>query len=112
MQTILEKPKFTVVKPQSSITAANAHLFELELTTALNQDPHYTSTLLVDLEQVEFLDRAGLMALISSCKLAQILGIRFSLCSISPSLRIIIELTQLDNVFEIFDCQATYTETL
>ncbi|MEA5595176.1 STAS domain-containing protein [Rivularia sp. UHCC 0363] len=108
MQTILEKPKFTVFKPQHSITAANAYAFERELTNTLKQNPHFA--LLVDLEQVEFVDSAGLMALISSCKVAQNLGTRFSLCSISPSLRIIIELTQLDNVFEIFASQLKYIE--
>ncbi|MGD1911917.1 MAG: STAS domain-containing protein [Rivularia sp. (in: cyanobacteria)] len=107
MQTIIENSKYTVVKPQYSVTAANAHLFEGELTTALKQNPH--GALLVDLEQIEFLDSAGLMVLISNWKLAQTLKTRFSLCSISPSVRIIIELAQLDSVFEIFDCQATYT---
>ncbi|MEM9927097.1 MAG: STAS domain-containing protein [Cyanobacteria bacterium P01_D01_bin.50] len=107
MQTIIENSKFTVLKPQYSVTAANAHLFERELTTALKQNPN--GALLVDLEQVEFLDSAGLMVLISNWKLAQTLKTRFSLCSMSSSVRIIIELAQLDRVFEIFDSQTTYT---
>lgn len=110
MQTILKKPKYTVIKPQNPITGVHAYSFERQLTTALRQSSH--STFLVDLEQVEYLDSAGLMALISSWRLAQSLGIRFSLCSISPSLKIIIEVTQLDNIFEIFECQAKYSETL
>ncbi|MGB3755469.1 MAG: STAS domain-containing protein, partial [Rivularia sp. (in: cyanobacteria)] len=68
--------------------------------------------LLVDLKQVEHIDSAGLMALISSCKLAQSLQTRFSLCSVSPSLKIIIELTQLDRVLEIFESKAKYAESL
>ncbi|MBE9212348.1 STAS domain-containing protein [Plectonema cf. radiosum LEGE 06105] len=110
MQSILEKPRFTVVKPHNSITAADAYVFERQLTLLLKQNPQFA--LLVDLEQVEFVDSAGLMALISTCKLAQKLEVRFSLCSISPSLRIIIELTQLDNIFEIFESQTQYTEML
>ncbi|MEM6753570.1 MAG: STAS domain-containing protein [Cyanobacteria bacterium P01_C01_bin.38] len=110
MQTTLLKPKFTVVKPQKSITAANAYLLEKKLTTALTKNSH--SRLLVDLEQVEHIDSAGLMVLISSCKLAQSLQKRFSLCSVSPSLKIVIELTQLDNVLEIFESKAQYTESL
>lgn len=110
MQTILFNPKFTVVKPQKSITAANAYLFEKKLTTALRKNSH--SRLLVDLKKVEHIDSAGLMVLISSCKLAKSLQTRFSLCSVSPSLKIIIELTQLDNVLEIFESKAKYTESL
>ena len=110
MQTILKKSKYTVIKPRNSITAANAYLFEQQLTTALRQNRH--SMLLIDLEKVEFLDSAGLMVLITGCKLAQNLGTRFSLCSISSCLRIIIELTQLDNVFEIFENQVSFRQTL
>lgn len=110
MQTILEKPKFTIVKPQNSITNKNAQLFERELTIALRKN--LQDSLLLDLEQVEFLDSAGLMVLISTWKLAQRLAVRFSLCSVSPSLKIIIELSQLDRIFEIFDCPEKYTETL
>ncbi|MGB7379254.1 MAG: STAS domain-containing protein [Rivularia sp. (in: cyanobacteria)] len=110
MQTKLLSPKFTVVKPENSITAANAYLFERKLATALIKNSH--SRLLVDLKQVEHIDSAGLMALISSCKLAQSLQTRFSLCSVSPSLKIIIELTQLDRVLEIFESKAKYAESL
>ncbi|MBV6623680.1 MAG: STAS domain-containing protein [Rivularia sp. (in: Bacteria)] len=110
MQTILESQQFTIIKPQNSITAANAYLLEKKLTTALRQNSHLN--ILVDMQQVEFMDSSGLMALISSCKLAQSLQKRFSLCSISNGLKIIIELTQLDNAFEIFASEAAYKETL
>lgn len=110
MQTLLENRKYTVIKPETSITAANAYLFERQLTIALKENPH--SKLLIDLEQVDFLDSAGLMALISSCKLAKSLGTPFSICSMSPSVRIIIELTQLDDIFEILESQAQNIETL
>ena len=110
MQITVNNSQFMLIKPEDCITAANSHLFEREFAAVLKQNPH--STLLVDLEQVEFLDSSGLMALISSWKLAQNLGKRLSLCSISPSLKIIIELTKLDRVFEIFDCQDTYIKTL
>lgn len=110
MQTILEIPKYTVVNPQDSITAANAHLLERQLTLALKQKTY--PRILVDLRQVEYIDSSGLMTLISAWKLAQDLRTRFSLCSLSPSLRIILEVTQLDHIFEIFDSQTKYKEML
>ncbi len=106
MQAVLNYPKITVIRPQGSLNAKNALEFETDLTTALAQDG--ISILLVDLEQVELLDSASLMALVSALKTAQNLGRRFSLCSISPSIRIIFELTQLDKVFEIFEGQAAF----
>ncbi|MDM9380909.1 STAS domain-containing protein [Chlorogloeopsis sp. ULAP01] len=104
MQAVLKNPKITVIRPQGSLNAANALEFERNLTAALTQNDN--SFLLVDLEQVESLDSAGLMALVSALKLAQNLGQRFTLCSVSPSIRIIFELTQLDRVFEILESQA------
>jgi anti-anti-sigma factor len=106
MQAVVNNPKITVIRPQGSLNAANALEFERDLTTALTQNR--SSSLVVDLEQVEALDSAGLLALVSALKLAQSLGRRFSLCSVSPPIRIIFELTQLDRVFEIFEGTALF----
>ncbi|ARV61383.1 anti-anti-sigma factor [Nostocales cyanobacterium HT-58-2] len=99
MQAVVDYPKITVISPQGCLNATNALEFETNLTKALAKDG--ISILLVDLESVESIDSVGLMALVSALKLAQKLGKRFSLCSVSPSLKIIFELTQLDRVFEI-----------
>ena len=106
MQAVLNSRKVTVIRPQGSLNATNALEFETDLTTALAQDGN--TVLLLDLEQVQSLDSASLMALVSARKTAQNLGRRFSLCSISPSIRIIFELTQLDKVFEIFETKAAF----
>ncbi len=107
MQQILTKPKISVIRPLSSLDAITAMEFLQELTTVILQDS--CSILLVNLEQVNFLDSIGLMALLSGLKLAKKLGRRLSLCSVSPQVKIIFELTQLDKVFEIFESQSTYT---
>jgi anti-sigma B factor antagonist len=103
MQAILSQTKFTTVAPQGSLNAANALEFERNLTTALRHDE--IQALLVNLKHVESFDSAGLMALVSSLKLAQALNKRFCLCFVSPAQRIIFELTQLDSVFEILDSE-------
>lgn len=99
MENILVNPNITVIQPQRSLNAVNALEFEREMIIAVAQN--YCSTLLVDLERVESIDSAGLMALVSGLKLAQCLGKRLSLCSVSPEVKIIFEVTQLDKVFEI-----------
>jgi anti-sigma B factor antagonist len=101
MQVVLQLPKTTVIRPYACLNANNALEFERDLTTALAQDD--TSILVVDLAAVDSLDSAGLMALVSALKLALKLGRTIRLCSVSPALRIIFELTQLDNVFEILE---------
>jgi anti-sigma B factor antagonist len=100
MLKTLDQPKLTVIRPQGCLNATNAWEFEQEMKSALAQDPN--TIVLVDLGSVEAIDSAGLMALVSAHKLADSLGQTFRLSAMSPTIRIIFELTQLDRVFEIF----------
>jgi anti-anti-sigma factor len=68
--------------------------------------------LLVDMSQVESLDSAGLLALVSTLTLAQQIDKQFALCHVSASIRIIFELTQLDRVFEIFEDRLAFEACL
>ncbi|MGL4483388.1 MAG: STAS domain-containing protein [Anaerovoracaceae bacterium] len=111
MSTTIAYPEITVICPQGAVNASNAVEFQQEMVRVVAQGKK--SNVLVNLEQVESLDSAGLMALVSSLRLAQSIGSRFSLCGVSPSIRIIFELTQLDRVFEIFEnttaCKKAYS---
>ncbi|KST62528.1 STAS domain-containing protein [Mastigocoleus testarum] len=103
MQAVLSHTTVAIIKPQDNLNAVNALEFERDLTTALRHENN--QILLVNLEKVELLDSSGLMSLVSALKLAQNLGKRLGLCCVSPSIKIIFELTQLDRVFEIFENQ-------
>jgi len=100
MQTMIA-PRTTVIRPSGHFNAANAADFQQYLTTEVTQASH--DCVVIDLEQVESMDSAGLMALVHGLRVAQSLGKSFNLCSVAPSIRIIFELTQLDSVFEILD---------
>jgi anti-anti-sigma factor len=106
MQTITAYPEITVIRPSGPFNASNASEFQQRMVTVISQTGY--SSVLVDLEQVESLDSAGLIALVRVLRLAQSLGKRFSLCSVSPSVRIVFELTQLDGAFEIFENKAMF----
>ena len=110
MQTLTVSPQITVFQPQGHINASNAPELQNQLVAAVGSQG--TSVILVDMEQVQSLDSAGLMALVSALTRAQNLNRRFSLCCVSPSIRIIFELTQLDRVFEIFENRAAFEATL
>jgi anti-sigma B factor antagonist len=91
----------TVIQPDGHINATNAAELQQQLLATVSAQEH--ASLLVDMSKVESLDSAGLMAFVSALTLAQRLNKRFSLFGVSPSVRIVFELTQLDRVFEIFD---------
>jgi anti-sigma B factor antagonist len=110
MNSTLIYNRVEALEPQGYVSAANASDFLTNLTEAI--ETREDCVLLVDMKEVEFLDSAGLMALIKGFRLAQSLGKRFSLCSVAPSVRMIFELTQLDTVFEIFDDRETFETAL
>jgi anti-anti-sigma factor len=102
--------QLTVIQPSGHINASNAAEFQRQLTTAVASE--HNCVVLVDMHQVESLDSAGLMALVSALSLAQTLKRRFSLCCIAPSIKIIFELTQLDGAFEMFENRDAFAATL
>lgn len=105
MQAVVDNPKITVICPQSLNTINNMDGFAQDLSQALVRS---STILLLNLEKVDLLDSAGLMILVSGLRQAQNLGKRLILTSVSPSLRIIFELTQLDTVLEIFDGETPF----
>ena len=107
--TVLYK-EITTFQPTGYVSAANAEEFLNELTNVIKERSN--SILLVDMKEIEFMDSAGLMALIKSFRLSQSLNRRFSICSVAPSVRIVFEVTQLDKVFEIFDSKKDFEATL
>ncbi|HTL90195.1 MAG TPA: STAS domain-containing protein [Leptolyngbya sp.] len=106
MQSLLTRPQVAIIRPFGSLNAANAVELRNQLHTAILCEQN--SALLIDMSQVESLDSAGLMALVSALNLAQANQTRFSLCCVTVSIRIVFELTQLDRVFEIFESLSSF----
>jgi len=90
-----------IVQAQGSLNASNAHAFHSSLMQKIQSD--LASGLVVDMSQVESLDSAGLIALVSALKQARQLQKRLCLFSVPPAIRILFELTQLDRAFEMVD---------
>lgn len=110
MHATIASSQLTVIRPQGHLNAPKAPEFEQQLTAAIAKER--PTVVLVDMEQVESLDSAGLMVLVSALSQAQQQNYQFSLCSLSSSIKIIFELTQLDRVFEIFPSRAAFEAAL
>ena len=106
MNSNLLEQKFTTFQPQGYVSAANAGEFLQQLIEAVETSQN--SSLLIDMKEVEFMDSAGLMALIEAFRLAQDKKRDLSICSVAPSVRMLFELTQLDNVFTILESQDSF----
>lgn len=95
-----------ILNANGPITAATAQDFETMLCQAI-QKADYDSYL-VNMEKVDFLDSTGLVVLISAFRLAQSLGKQISLYALTPSVRIIFDLTQLDRAFNLLDSSSGF----
>lgn len=98
-----------LVQPQGRLDLQGGKELEQQLAS-LVANAH--TLLIVDLEQVEFMDSSGLVALAKALKIARNNNYRLVLCNLQPSVKLIFELTQLDSVFEIFDNYAEAKATV
>jgi anti-anti-sigma factor len=58
--------------------------------------------ILLDLQQVSFMDSSGLGSLVASLKVARNAGVELCLCSVAEQVKMLFELTHMDQVFTIF----------
>ncbi|MBH8571574.1 STAS domain-containing protein [Nostocaceae cyanobacterium CENA369] len=97
---ISQESQVVLFKPQGSI--------DLESGTALSEQmvdivPQPDQLWVIDLSQVDFMDSSGLVPLVKALTSARQSGCRLVLCNVQAPVRLILELTQLDSVFEIFN---------
>jgi anti-sigma B factor antagonist len=98
-----------LVQPQGLLDGQGGRALEKQLLS-LVINPQ--TLLIINLEQVEFLNSSGLVSLAKALKNARSNGCRLVLCNLQPPVKLIFELTQLDSVFEIFDTCAAAKATV
>ena len=82
-----------------AIDSANAAEVKAEALRLLGGAPD----VVVDLSGVEFLDSAGVGVLVGLFKNSRLHGGRARFCGLTPGVRSVLELIQLDRIFEIYD---------
>lgn len=111
MQTLLICPQKThvetaietaaILEPQGSLNHDTIIWFIHQASIAVMSENH--SSIVIDMKRVDSIDSAGLMAIVNAMKSARRANKRFYLCSVPRSVSIILELTQLDSILEIFE---------
>ncbi|BAY10779.1 STAS domain-containing protein [Calothrix sp. NIES-2098] len=104
--TLKQKAQVVLFKPQGSIDLQGGIALSNEMAEIIPQ-PH--QLWVIDLAAVDFMDSSGLVSLVKGLKAARQRGCRLVLCNVKDPVRLILELTQLDTVFEIFN---TYEDVL
>jgi anti-sigma B factor antagonist len=90
-----------------AIDCANAAWVKTEALRLLGD----ASDVVLDLSGVDFLDSAGVGVLVGLFKNARLRGGRARFCGLTPGVRSVLEIIQLDRIFEIYDDVAAATRT-
>lgn len=99
--TLMQVRQPIVFQPQGRLDLQGGTALSTEMATT---KPQPGELRVIDLTAVDFIDSSGLVALVTGLKAAREIGYRLVLCGVQAPVRLIFELTQLDSVFEIFDC--------
>jgi anti-sigma B factor antagonist len=91
-----------IIKPVGILDATKSVDFRQKITEI---EDISVKTILIDFQEVTFMDSSGLGALVLAFKTLRAADKKMAICSINEQVRILFELTGMDNVFEIFDSQ-------
>jgi anti-anti-sigma factor len=65
-------------------------------------------TILLDLTNISFMDSSGLGAMVTTLQRVRAKGSKLYLCSLNDQIKIILELTKMDKVFNILPDRAAF----
>lgn len=98
--TFTQDCEMIVFQPQGRLDLQGGKVLGQQMASIVLQRH---SLWVIDLAQVDFMDSSGLVALVTALKAARQSKCRLVLCNVQSPVRLILELTQLDSVFEIFE---------
>ena len=68
--------------------------------------------LLVDLEDVSYIDSSGIASLVEGFQTAKSASLPFGLLKVSPTAKQVLTLTRLDKIFALYDSVEDFSQTL
>ncbi|MBD2662933.1 stage II sporulation protein [Richelia sinica FACHB-800] len=94
-----------IVSLSGSFNTNSSSVFQQDIDKLIASGAKFV---LIDCQGVTFMDSSGLGALVLAFKKLQDAGIKMAICSINEQVRILFELTNMDNIFEIFPTQEAF----
>jgi anti-sigma B factor antagonist len=71
-----------------------------------------SQVVLIDCAAIEFMDSSGLGALVMALKQTRAGGSRLAVCSINDQIKMLLELTDMESVFEIFADRSAFDQAM
>lgn len=98
-------PEIGILQPEGVLDAESSKVLFRQLRKLLRTN---TQFIVVDCQHVNYIDSSGLGALVRMLKLVNEANGRFALCAIGEQPQMMLELTDMQDVFEIFSSQVHF----
>lgn len=97
-----------LIQPAGILNNALAQQLCLEVDEVVKTG---SKLILVDLQQITFIDSSGLGGLVNAFKSTRAAGGRLALCSVGEQGRMLLEITGMDQIFEIYANRTEFEKT-
>ncbi|MEB3884934.1 STAS domain-containing protein [Lyngbya sp. CCY1209] len=94
-----------VLQPEGILDGTKAREFRQDIARLVEKG---AETILIDFQDVTFMDSSGLGALVLALKTVRAANSKLVICSINEQIRILFELTSMDRVFELFESREEF----
>ncbi|UBF25768.1 STAS domain-containing protein [Kovacikia minuta CCNUW1] len=98
-----------VIEPSGILDSILATQIRQEISTCVKEG---SKVVLIDLQQVTFIDSSGLAGLAMAMKSLRSVGGRLCFCSVGEQPRMLFELTGMEAVFEFFSDRDEFEQTI
>lgn len=102
-------PVVKVVQPSGLLDRTKVGQFEQEISNCLADG---ADIILIDFQDVSFMDSSGLGAIVAAIKTVQASGAKLFICSINNQVKMLLELAGLDKVMKIFADREEFDEVV
>ena len=89
-----------IVQPSGILDSISANQLRREISDFVENG---ADIILVDFQDVTFMNSSGLGALVSAMRMVQSAGGKLFICSVNDQVKMILELTKMNRVFKPFD---------
>ena len=103
------RPVVKVVQPSGILDGTKAGQFRQEIGNLVESN---VDIVLIDFQDVTFMDSSGLGALVLALKTVRAAGGKLFICSVNEQIKMLFELTSMDRVFEIFPTREEFDNTV
>ncbi|MFZ4640975.1 MAG: STAS domain-containing protein [Nodosilinea sp.] len=100
---------FKVITPAGILDGTRAEYFRKVVDEMLSEG---ADVILINLKDITFIDSSGLGVLVVLLKQVKSSNCQLCLCSINDQVKMLFELTSMDQIFKVYDNQAAFEEAL